>query len=59
MTGRYEIREGHCRVPGVLAVVWTAPGEPPLVVFTIGAEALPALAEVLTEYLAGNPADAE
>jgi hypothetical protein len=51
--GHYEVRENHSRVRGVLAVVWIEAGQAPAIVFTIGADRLPLLAEALAGYLAG------
>ena len=53
--GHYEVRENHSGVRGVLAVLWIEPGQPPAIVFTIGADRLPALAEALNAYLAAAP----
>ena len=55
MAGRYEVRESHSRVPGVLAVVWVGDELPASIVFTIAAERLPLLADALNRYLADNP----
>jgi hypothetical protein len=55
--GHYEIRENHARVRGVLAVVWIEPGQAPAIVFTIGADRLPLLAEALNSHLDAGRAD--
>jgi hypothetical protein len=47
--GHYEVREG----PGLLVIVWCEPGHPSLVMTTIAAGRLPALAKALNEHLAG------
>jgi hypothetical protein len=53
--GHYEVRENYSNVRGVLAVVWVEPGQPPSIVFTVGADRLPLLARALNEHLAGDP----
>ena len=56
MTGRYEVRDyqgGRLKV-----IVWVEPGKPELVMTTISAERIPALAKALNEHLAGHSAGA-
>jgi hypothetical protein len=55
--GRYEVRDyqgGRLK-----AIVWVEPGKPELVMTTIAAGRIEALAAALAEYVAGGPADAE
>ena len=51
-TGHYEVRDyqgGRLKV-----IVWCEPGKPDLVMTTIAAGRLPALAQALDEHLAGG-----
>jgi hypothetical protein len=52
--GRYEVRD--YQGGGLKVIVWCEPGRPELVMTTIAAARLPALAEALNEHLAGGPA---
>jgi hypothetical protein len=59
MAGHYEVNDYPAAGHALKALVWVEPGKTPLIMTTIAAERLPLLAEALTGYLDGNPADAE
>lgn len=59
MPGRYEVHDYPAAGHGLKVIVWVKPGEVPLVMTTVSADRLPALAAALAEYLDGDPADAE
>jgi hypothetical protein len=55
MSGHYEVHDCPAAGQALKAIVWAEPGRPPLIMTTITAERIPALAEALTKYLAASP----
>jgi hypothetical protein len=55
MAGHYEVHDYPAAGHGLKVIVWAEPGKVPLVMTTISPDRLPALAEALSKYLAGQP----
>ena len=58
MSGRYVVRDETVRGVEVTAVWWVSDGEPAVLLVNLARDRVPLLAEALTRYLAGGPADA-